>query len=221
MYQLFIFFFLLSITVFSQNVNQLDSEGLRQGKWKKSYENGSIRYEGFFKDDIPVGIFTYYYPSSEVSIEKEFFHSGSAAAAHFFYKSGALKASGLYVNELKDSTWNYFNPDSILIGIEQYKEGNLHGISKTFYDTGEIYEVKRWKEGVEHGEWKQFYVDGSLKMKCFLLNGKRDGVFLFHYPDGKLNIKGDYESDEKIGNWMYYNEDSKLDTVINFLRDSL
>ena len=218
MYQLFIFFFFLSTTVFSQGINQVDASGLKQGKWKKSYENGSLRYEGFFKDNNPVGIFTYYYPSSEVYIEKEFFHNGEAAAAHFFYKSGALKASGLYVNELKDSTWNYFNTDSILIGSEQYKDGNLHGMAKTFYDSGELYEAKRWENGVKHGEWKQFYIDGTLKMKCLLTNGKQDGYFFFYHPNGELNIKGNYDFDEKIGVWMYYNENSKLDTTINFIK---
>ena len=121
------FFLMLCIPFFasSQSINNLDKKGYKQGVWTKNYSNGSIRYKGQFKDNIPYGIFFYYYSTGEIQAEKEFFHEGEAAATHIFYKKGQLKAAGLYVNELKDSTWNYFNKDSILIMSEQYKKGKL------------------------------------------------------------------------------------------------
>ena len=132
-------FFLLFLLAFSfsvnaQDINLLNSNGKKQGVWKKTYENGKIRYTGTFNNDIPVGIFYYYYKSGELKLEKEFFHQGKAAATYIFYKNGNLKASGLYVNELKDSTWNYFNRDSVLILQEVYSSGKLNGVVKTFYD---------------------------------------------------------------------------------------
>ena len=102
-------FLVFSFSVNAQNLNQIDNNGQKQGLWKKSYENGNLRYKGQFNNDIPIGIFYYYYKSGELQLEKEFFHNGSAAATYIFYKNGNLKASGLYVNEIKDSTWNYYN----------------------------------------------------------------------------------------------------------------
>ena len=93
---------------------------MKQGLWKKTYDNGNIRYKGNFIDDKADGIFYYYYKSGELKLEKEFFHSGSAAATYVYYKNGNLKASGLYVNEQKDSTWNYYNRDSVIILQEIY-----------------------------------------------------------------------------------------------------
>ena len=45
-------FLLISNSYFSQDVNLVDKNGLKQGFWQKKYENGFIRYEGNFKDDI-------------------------------------------------------------------------------------------------------------------------------------------------------------------------
>ena len=112
--------FSISISLNAQDINQINVDGQKQGIWKKNYENGKLRYSGQFNNDIPTGIFYYYYKSGELQLEKEFFHNGLAAATHMFYKNGALKASGLYVNELKDSTWNYYNRDSVLILQETY-----------------------------------------------------------------------------------------------------
>ena len=88
----------------TQTFNKIDLNGLKQGIWEKTFDNGTLRYKGQFKNNNPDGIFMYYYRSGELQAEKEFFHSGKAAATHIFYKNGKLKASGLYVNELKDST---------------------------------------------------------------------------------------------------------------------
>ena len=126
----YLFLFFIPFLGFSQPFNVIDDNGQKQGKWIKNYENGLKRYTGQFKNDIPYGLFHYYYESGELRIEKKYFHQGQAAATHFFYKNGTLKSAGIYVNELKDSTWNYYDQDSILIMTEQYKQGKLNGQTK-------------------------------------------------------------------------------------------
>ena len=161
----FIASFLLIIPVigFSQQINHIDNNGLKQGLWEKRYNTGVVRYKGTFKNDIPEGIFLYYYPSAELRLEKEFFQDNQAAA-HFFYRNGGLKASGLYINEQKDSTWNYFNRDSVLILSEVYKQGKLNAKSIIYYDDGKVYEIKHFLDGVEHGKWEQYFINGNLKI---------------------------------------------------------
>ena len=84
-----ILFFLLLIPFlsFTQTINEVDANGLKQGVWKKMHNNGNLRYSGQFKNNIPLGIFMYYYSSGELQAEKEFFHKGEAAATHLFYKN--------------------------------------------------------------------------------------------------------------------------------------
>ena len=94
---------------------------------------------------------------------------------HIFYKDGSLKTSGLYVGKLKDSTWNYYNRDSILILSEEYRKGKLNGTSQNFYNDGTLHEIKHYKNGLLDGVWKQFFIDGSLKAEANYKDGLREG----------------------------------------------
>ena len=141
--------FLITNPILSQEINISDKNGNKQGKWKKYFKNGNIKYEGQFQNNYPVGIFKFYYETSELKSEKEFFHQGKAAATRFYNKDGKIMSIGLYVDEVKDSTWVYFNSDSIVILSEDYKNGKLNGSTKTYYDNGKLYEHKIWNEGVQ------------------------------------------------------------------------
>ena len=43
------------------SINDIDINGNKQGIWKKTYNNGLIRYKGQFKDNKPQDLFLYYY----------------------------------------------------------------------------------------------------------------------------------------------------------------
>ena len=108
MKEIFIMLLFIPSISFSQIINEVDQNNNKQGVWKKTFSNGALRYKGQFNDNKPYGLFFYYYNSGELQAEKEFFHNGEAAATHIFYKDGSLKASGIYVRQEKDSTWNYY-----------------------------------------------------------------------------------------------------------------
>ena len=119
-----------------------------------------------------------------IQLEKEFFHNGLAAATYIYYKNGNLKASGLYVNEQKDSTWNYYNRDSVIILQEIYSSGKLNGTVKTFHDEGSIYEIKTYKKNILSGIWKQFFLNGQLKLEGSYVDGKRHGLQKYFFSNG-------------------------------------
>ena len=65
---------LLTLTasiLMAQNIT--DSKGLKQGEWRKVDANGKVIYEGRFKDNIPQGVFTYYYEDGKHSVETYIF----------------------------------------------------------------------------------------------------------------------------------------------------
>ena len=124
-----VIFLMFYLFVFSQNFT--DNKGLKQGKWEEKYKNGTTKYIGKFKDGTEQGLFKFFYNSGELQATKEFFHEGEAAATHIFYRNGNIRASGLYVNLLKDSTWNYYNKDSI-------KQFYTKIVNIFFCDKGEV-----------------------------------------------------------------------------------
>ena len=127
MKNIFTLLFLFGFIFVSAQKMVVDQNGLKQGQWQGRYDSGELKYRGVFKDDVEVGLWKFYYLSGELKATKEFFHNGKAAATHIFYKNGNIRASGIYVNKLKDSTWNYFNEDSILILSEVYRKGEFNG----------------------------------------------------------------------------------------------
>ncbi|MCF0207492.1 MAG: hypothetical protein HUK15_08695, partial [Bacteroidales bacterium] len=46
-------------------INYIDINKKKQGKWVKKYDNGQIRYEGFFTNDQPTGTFKYYHENGK------------------------------------------------------------------------------------------------------------------------------------------------------------
>ena len=46
-------------------INQTDAKGLKQGFWKAKFDNGRIKYEGYFKDNHPVGELKRYYEEGD------------------------------------------------------------------------------------------------------------------------------------------------------------
>ena len=59
MTRLFIILFLgLSPVLFAQEYNKVDSQGRKQGEWRKVHEGKNVyEYKGQFKNDKPVGEF--------------------------------------------------------------------------------------------------------------------------------------------------------------------
>ena len=82
-------------------VNHTDQKGLKQGKWVKTYESGKKRYEGYFKNNIPVGTFTYYF-EREGGIMSEIVYRGETGSgfAKAYHTNGIMQAEGLYKNQI-------------------------------------------------------------------------------------------------------------------------
>ena len=86
-YLFFAAFFFFVLGIFSQKINQFDSENRRTGIWKKFYPNQEIRYEGQFKNGKEIGIFKFYEfsNSKHPSIIKNFIEKTDSVKVHFFF----------------------------------------------------------------------------------------------------------------------------------------
>ena len=106
----FIVIIILSISSLFQalyaqgGLNQLDSNGKRQGVWKKNYTNNRIRYVGTFEHGKEVGTFKYYSASSSEYpiIIKKFHKNDDLADVQFFTTSGILESEGLMKGKLRE-----------------------------------------------------------------------------------------------------------------------
>ena len=204
--------FMTSITGYAQEtLNQTDNEGRKQGTWSKEYENGQERYRGQFKDDLPVGTFFYYYEdggkSSEVQYEGG---DGVRAKATFFHKNGAIMAEGYYENQKKVGTWKYYDDQTILSSVEEYKDGKLHGTSVVYFLNGQVAAEVPYVDGLKTGPFVEYFQDGTVRMKGTYQDNTYTGEYKQYYQGGQIMIEGQYKAAVKDGLWVYYADNGAI-----------
>lgn len=208
-----IFFIILTIainysSIFSQNIT--DSKGLKQGVWKKVDEQGNIKFEGKFVDNIPVGLFTYYHANKQVKAKSIFYENGKKAQTSLYNLDGKIEAIGAYYEQKRDSCWTFYDVDGNIVSIETYKKGKKNGRFATFQKGGKITEEEYFIEDVKHGPWRTFNEDGNLSMLCFYKNGEPDSIYSVFYPNKSKKVEGNYKDAQPTGSWLFYNEDGSL-----------
>ena len=144
-----------SASVFAQSpsdtLNQVDSKGLKQGRWVKHFPESEFkRYEGQFKDDQPYGTFVYYFGTGEVRTVLKY-TKGNRSTARNYYPDGTLIAIGVYVGDKKDSTWTYYSAYGEKLAVDYYIVWKLYGNCKKYHINGEILEEKYFENDLENG----------------------------------------------------------------------
>ncbi len=211
---LFVFVLMLGQVLNAQdeNINQLDNRGRKFGQWKGFHEDGSLRYEGQFRNDRPYGEFRHYFPSGVLRATNLYSMNGRVAHNWTFFENGTLMAGGKYVGQQKDSTWLYYSDTSgNLVLEENYKAGQLHGLTNSYFpDSGELHETLHYWEGERHGPWNKYFSDGSSMLKANYIHDILDGEITYYYPDGSVKVIGTYAAGIRVGVWKTYDENGQL-----------
>ncbi|NOR75861.1 MAG: hypothetical protein GQ525_11955 [Draconibacterium sp.] len=197
-----IIFILLPFLSISQ-INQTDSNGLRQGLWKKQQPNGKLIYEGNFKDGKPVGEWKRYHPGGRVKAIISYQQNTDSAFTQLFDKYGKKVAEGNYVNQIKEGNWIYFSKNR-KITEEHFKLGLKNGVALKYYDTGELMEETDWVNGMQTGNYKIYYKTGKPYMQCKMKFDQRNGLCLIHTQNGRLEMEANYKNNLRDGEWKFY-----------------
>ena len=184
-------------------VNETDSDGLKQGLWEKKYPNGNLMYTGRFADDKPTGEWIRFHENGK--IKAKICYNGDRASARLFDSQGKLIAQGIYMNQKKEGAWKYFNNDR-LVSEENFINGLKSGICRTFYETGEILEESEWENGKQEGKYQLFYTNGKPYLQCKMTNGRRNGLCIISFPNGRQELVAAYKNNLRHGEWKYHNE---------------
>jgi antitoxin component YwqK of YwqJK toxin-antitoxin module len=189
-------------------INQTDENGHRQGRWIDKFTNGTVRYEGSFANDKPVGEWKRFHENGK--IKAHLYHSLNTdkATAELFDDNGIRYAKGNYKGTAKDSTWNYYN-NLQLVGQEDFSNGIKNGRSLSFFENGNIVTESNWVNGLLDGVRRNFYPSGKKKLEVMYRQGKRQGINLIYYESGQTEIKGQYNNDMPDETWSFMDETGK------------
>ena len=94
--------------------NKLDENGLRTGEWVEYYDNGQIRYKGYFFEGKREGEWVLY------------------------HNNGKLFSKGFYVEGKQTGEWEFYYEDGQLWYKGSFSEGKKTGEFVYYYENGQI-----------------------------------------------------------------------------------
>ncbi len=197
------------LTLNAQQTNQINASREKTGRWIKYFDNGKIKYEGQFHNGKPYGVFTYYYNTGEIKAKNNFSEGGIIAYNTTLYKSGKIMSEGKYVNQKKDSIWNYYSDEpNLIISKEGYSHGVLNGKSITYYlNSDDTAEIVIYENGKKNGRLLKYFPDGTLMTESYYKDGMPDGDFTHYHINGSIQIIGKYYRGQQSGEWQYFDEE--------------
>lgn len=207
--------FLVTLSSFAQEINQLDANGERHGIWKKNFEDtNQPRYEGEFKHGKEIGTFKFYKlveKKSVLSATKEFNENNNIASVKFYSSTGKLISEGKMNGQAFIGKWTYYhNKTDAVMSTEYYNdEGNLNGEKLVYYENGQIAEKSNFVNGKQEG-LSTWYSETGVVLKEFQYeNDELHGLSKYYDNKGQLVAEGSYKRGQKHGVWKYYT-DGKL-----------
>ncbi len=191
--------------------NLTDAQGRKQGSWSRTWaDSPQLRYTGQFKDDRPVGSFTYFSTDGKVESIVDHYPDGSGGHARHYHPNGRLMAEGRYVGQAKDSIWTYFTPDGSRRSVESWAKGRQHGEQLTWFADGGLAERITYANGEQDGVHEQFFPGGQVKYRGTFVRGLGDGTFTWYHPNGVKEIEGRMVNGDRDGIWYHFLENGKV-----------
>jgi antitoxin component YwqK of YwqJK toxin-antitoxin module len=217
----------ISVPAFCQTdtINFTDKQGRKQGHWVKKYPTETIMYDGYFKDDHPVGEMKRFYENQVIKSVLVYSSDGRKANATMFHPNGYISSRGNYVDQMKEGKWQFFSAitNGYLLSEEFYIKNLRNGLSVKFYPDSTKAEKLTYINDVKQGEWIQYFPSGAVHLKSNYLNGKINGIFEVWFETGAIEFSGNYINDSRDGRWIIYNKDGsikyKLDYVLGITKD--
>jgi antitoxin component YwqK of YwqJK toxin-antitoxin module len=213
---------LLTVNSFSQindSINKTDKNGMKQGHWIKKYPNQHIQYNGYFKDNHPVGTFKRFFENDTIQSILIFSNDGKEAFATIYHPNGFIASRGKYINQLKEGKWQFFSPENngYMVIEEEYKNNIRNGLSAKFYSDNSLAEKVFYLNGLRNGEWQQYFPNGNKCLKANYINGKLHGSFEVFFDNNKPEYIGQYKDDIRSGNWKIFKPDGSLKYNIEYV----
>ncbi|MEZ5081844.1 MAG: toxin-antitoxin system YwqK family antitoxin [Bacteroidales bacterium] len=167
-----------------ENINRIDKNGMKQGKWKYFYDNWQVKMEGVYKNDLKHGYFKEYSQEGTLLstakyidgiLQEDVAELAKLDIKREYYPDGKLKIVASYKEDVPEGVRREYSPEGEVVSGYIFKNGSVIG-------EGIINE-----EGIKDGPWKEFYTNGTLKSGRCLRPGKRIGEWKFYHQMENLN----------------------------------
>lgn len=205
----------LAMTAMAEPQNKTDKKGRKQGEWGKFYANGNPKYIGNFKDDVPVGEFQHFYENGRPQCVQTYTDATHSTVVFYEPDGTTISSKGAYAGKEKDGKWEYFNKGKFNLE-ENYKEGKMHGMKKSFNKDGILMEEIPYVDGKIHGTAKYYLPDGKLYYTVEYVKGLKEGKYVAYDGTDKIIETGSHKNDKREGEWKTFNDKGEVIETLVF-----
>jgi uncharacterized protein len=197
--------------------NLLDSLNRKQGFWRETDEQGRLRTEGNYRNNLREGQFVYYLPSGRQE-KIVTYESGIAKHEHVskpfhhvetYHANGVVASSGLI-------------SDTLRIGVHHYYDTLGHYLFSHLYEAGVLAaKGKLVASGEKDSIWTYYFPDGQIKSTGKYNSDGKTGKWNYYFSNGTLAQQGVYNRNLPDGNWLWYYQNGQLRTSEYFLKGKI
>ena len=100
-----------------------------------------------------------------------------------------------------------------------YVQGVKEGIGRMFHGGGKCYAVETWRNGELDGPTRIYYENGAIQAELNYKGGFLDGVCQEYFPGGQVESVTTWVSGEREGECTVYSEDGLVVSTVVFRDD--
>ena len=106
---------------------------------------------------------------------------------------------------------------------ENYIDGKLCGLRKTFFYNGKLAEEENYKAGKQDGYYKRYYYSGgSLLEEGKRKDGKYDGLQTSYYSDGKVKLETYFDFEKYFIDYSKeYHKNGKIKSIETYKKGKI
>jgi len=94
--------------------------------------------------------------------------------------------------------------------ISGYTLGDIDGIYKEYYISGQIHKICTYDNGILNGIYKEYYESGQIKHIYNYIDGKINGLFTYYYESGQIYIEYPIIHNNPTGVYHSYYENGNI-----------
>ena len=229
-------------------LNRKDELGKKQGIYKEFYEDGTLKSEKKYKDDVMDGyVKTYDIKGNLINTEK--FNNGKVVknapelakldVFHEFYEDGTMKYEGGYINGMPVGTHYHYRQKYVCDSLPIARDDTSDVMIKKYVCRNRAIpdSAITFNEGIKIeygavdsmrnriGVWSEYHNTGEFRGKGLYANDKRIGDWIFYYATGPIEQKGRYDKKGRAqGDWKWFYENGSVlreEVYIDNLRNGL
>ena len=163
------------------------------------FSNGILMGEGIVDDDgKKQGDWKEFYPSGALRASGKYLNSKPVGKWTYYFEEKSIEIEGSYTRKgEKDGEWFWYYPNGNLLSKETYLDGLLDGENFSLTIDGDTLECGTFVAGQEEEKW--YYINDSVRIEGNYSAGNKEGVWNIYYANGKLKSSQTYFNNELDG----------------------